>query len=41
MKEIVNTSYKDSDLTAKIIGCAMKFIVRLAMDFRRLFIKDV
>ena len=34
MKEIVNSSYKYSDLTAKIIGCAMKVHNTLGNGFQ-------
>lgn len=34
MKEIVNEKYKDSDLTGKIIGCAMKVHSTLGNGFQ-------
>jgi GxxExxY protein len=34
MKEIVNSSYKYSDLTGKIIGCAMKVHNALGSGFQ-------
>jgi len=34
MKEIVNSSYKHSDLTGKIIGCAMNFHRALGSGFQ-------
>jgi GxxExxY protein len=34
MKEIINISYKNSDLTGKIIGCAMKVHATLGNGFQ-------
>jgi len=34
MKDIVNTVYKDSELTGKIVGCAMKVHNRLGNGFQ-------
>jgi hypothetical protein len=37
---MIKTEYKYSDVTEKIIGCAIKYIHGLARDFLKSFIKE-